>query len=98
MVPSVCLWIVGLIFVVAGTIKALDARHFLREIGEYQLLPARWIAPTALALVALEVAVGVGLLVRLADLLIPLAAVILLAFAGLTLWGASTGRTEDCGC
>jgi hypothetical protein len=89
---------VGFVFLGAGAIKALDARRFARDIDEYRLLPRRRIRLAALALIALECALGAALVVRLADVLVPVAAAIVIVLFGLTLWALVTHRVEDCGC
>jgi hypothetical protein len=98
MTGYLCAALAGLVFLVSGTLKALDARAFFRQVLRYRLLPARWAQVVSIFVVGLECALGAGLAVHVSPLLIPAAAVLLVTFAALTAWGTSTGRIDDCGC
>jgi hypothetical protein len=97
MIGYLCAGLVGLVFLVSGTFKALDAAAFLRHTLRYRLLRPQWLRIACICVVGLECAVGAALALDV-TLAIPVAAVLLLGFAALTWWGTSTGRVEDCGC
>jgi uncharacterized membrane protein YphA (DoxX/SURF4 family) len=90
----------ALLFARAAVHKVRDAPAFRSALAGYRLLPGNWAAPAAYALVALEVAVSVGLC--LTALTRPAA----VAAAGLLLlYAAAIGanllrgiRDIDCGC
>ena len=98
MVTYVCMALVGAVFLGTGTIKSLDARQFLRQATDYQLLPRAWAGLAALGFIGLECLIGAALLLHLSDLMIPVVMALLVFLMGLTIWGTSTGRVEDCGC
>jgi len=59
----------------------------------------RLLLPVALGLIGLECALGVALIAHaFPTWLVPGTIGLLLVFSGLTLWGTSSGRVEDCGC
>jgi hypothetical protein len=90
--------LVGLVFLATGALKAIDSAKFVTQLLRYRLLPRSWVGPASLLAIALEAGLGAALLVNLSPLAIPVAAVVLVAFAALTWWAASSGRVEDCGC
>src|SRR5437660_8392594 len=90
--------IVGAVFLVTGMLKAVDSGAFVTQVFRYQLLPPRLVFPAALLFVGLECGLGVALIVGLSAWALPLTMATLAAFSGLTLWGAKSGRVEDCGC
>jgi len=98
MVASAAAVLVGLVFLVTGALKALDAAQFLRQVRRFRLLPRAWERPAALFVIAAECALGVALVTQLSPWLYPLAAGVLVAFLGLTAWGVRNGRIDDCGC
>lgn len=90
--------LVGLVFLVTGTLKALHSARFRDHIGRYRLLPFPWVQPAAVLVIAFECTLGAALLLGLSPWLLPLAGLVLAGFAALTAWGTSSGRIEDCGC
>ena len=90
--------LIGLVFLVTGTLKALDSARLRDQILRYRLLPAPWAQPAAVLVIAFECALGAALLLGLSVWLLPLAALVLVGFAALTAWGTSSGRVDDCGC
>jgi hypothetical protein len=99
MIGYFCAALAGSVFLVSGTLKALDAGSFRRQILRYRLLAPQGTPPAAVGLVGLECALGAALIVNLSPALaIPAAGVLLAGFAALTAWGTSTGRIDDCGC
>ncbi len=90
--------LVGLVFLATGTLKAVDSARFFDQVRRYRLLPPATVLPSALLFIAVECALGTALLLGQSRWLLPAAALMLVAFAGLTAWATSTGRAEDCGC
>jgi uncharacterized membrane protein YphA (DoxX/SURF4 family) len=90
--------LVGLVFLVTGALKALDSGRFRDQIGRYRLIPDTWVQPAAVLVIASECTLGIALVLGVSVWLLPLAALVLVAFATLTAWGTSSGRVEDCGC
>jgi uncharacterized membrane protein YphA (DoxX/SURF4 family) len=89
----------GLIFLTAGILKALDPAEFVHQIAGYGLLGARLPAYAAPALIVLEITLGVALVAGARPLWAGLASIVLLAvFIAIEAYGLSIGRTEACGC
>lgn len=89
----------GLIFLAAGVLKALDPAEFVHEVAGYGLLSARLSSVAAPALIVLEITLAVALLAGARPLLAGLLSLaLLLFFIGIVAYGISAGRTEDCGC
>jgi hypothetical protein len=97
MTGYLCGALVGLVFLLSGALKALDAGAFLKQVRRYRLLPRGWEQPASLTFIGLECGLGAALLTGWPPAL-PVAAVVLVFFAALTAWGTSSGRVEDCGC
>lgn len=93
-----CVSFVGLVFLATGVLKALDSLQFLHQVGEYNLAPDNRVRQAGMAFITLECSLGMGLLVRLSDLLIPAAIGVLLFLIAVTARGAWSGKVEDCGC
>ena len=98
MMSSVAAVLVGVVFLVTGGLKSLDSAQFLRQIRRFRLLPHTWERPAALFVIAAECALGAALVTQLSPWLYPLTAAVLVVFLGLTAWGVSSRRIEDCGC
>jgi hypothetical protein len=87
------------LFASAALHKIRDPRDFLRTFADYEILPERFVAPGAVALVAIEVAVAIGLL-AVGGAVVGLTAVSLLVlYSGAIGLNLLRGRREiDCGC
>jgi uncharacterized membrane protein YphA (DoxX/SURF4 family) len=94
--PGVAL---GLIFLAAGVLKAVDPAEFGRQIGTYEIVSGGAAVLLAYLIIPLELALGTALVVgyrtRLAA---SLTGVLLLLFMGATAYAWSQGKTEGCGC
>jgi hypothetical protein len=90
--------IVGLVFLAAGALKAVDSASFVRQVGRFRLLPRRLEERAALLFIGFECALGAALLLAVSPWLIPPTALLLAGLAALTAWGAASGRLENCGC
>jgi uncharacterized membrane protein YphA (DoxX/SURF4 family) len=91
--------LVGGVFVVAGALKIPDPAAAVRAVRAYQLLPEGLVAPVAFGLPALEIAIGlalvVGLFVRTAAIA---SAVLLIVFIAAVASAWARGLQIDCGC
>jgi uncharacterized membrane protein YphA (DoxX/SURF4 family) len=91
--------ILGLIFVLAGFAKALDARSFLFTVKQLDLLPASEILPAAIVVMACEICFGLALLVGFQTRITAgLLAALLLSFVAVISFAMVRGKAVDCGC
>jgi hypothetical protein len=90
----------ALLFVWSASHKLRDAVGFRRALGNYQLVPDRWLAPTAALLIAAELGAAVGLwLPGLGADAACAAAGLLALYAGAIAINIARGRRDiDCGC
>ena len=91
---------IGLVFLIAGGLKALDPASFVDQIGRFRILPASLAPFAAYTLVPFEVALGAALLVDYRRRWAVGAAVaLLLGFIGLMAYTwAIGGDVSECGC
>lgn len=98
--------VLGLIFIVSGLVKAVDAKGFSFKLEEYfspSVFNILWLEaqalPLALIVIVLELLLGIMLVLRL-RLKFTLAALIALCifFAFLTFYSAYFNKVTDCGC
>jgi uncharacterized membrane protein YphA (DoxX/SURF4 family) len=91
--------LLGVILVVAGTLKLPDPAAAVRAVRAYRLLPEALVGPVAFGLPVLEIAVGLALLagvfVRTAAIASALLMAVFLAGVG-SAW--ARGLQIDCGC
>jgi hypothetical protein len=90
-------WIIGTVFVCAGSVKLLEPNAFAVLIGAYGILPDSLLLPVAIFLPALEVAAGIGLLFDIKGSL-GLIFGLLGLFIGILAYGIWMGLDVDCGC
>jgi hypothetical protein len=92
-------WVLGIVFMAAAFLKALDINAFTQQIARYQLLPANLELPFAIGLLAVESLVGVACLVssRLRTALLLMIALLALFF-GATLFRWSLLQDTNCNC
>lgn len=89
----------GLVFLAAGILKALDPAEFAHQVQEYGILGARLSAQVAPALIVLELVLAVALLAGVRPRLAGLGAIALLAgFIAIEAYGMSIGKESSCGC
>ena len=99
MIAYIATFIVGLVFLVTGTIKALSSRKFIEHIAQLGLVPGQLIVPVAITFIGLECALGAALILHVyPQWLVPGAIALLVLLSVVTIWSTSSGRTEDCGC
>lgn len=90
---------IGLIFLAAGILKALDPAEFAHEIQEYGILGARLSAQAAPALIVFELVLAVALLAGVLPRLAALGSLVLLAgFIAIEAYALSIGKQGSCGC
>lgn len=99
-IPRVLAAALGLILLTAVLLKAIDMELFIRQITAYGIISSRHVVVfSAWFFIALESALGVGLLVHYRPrLMLLLTAILLLVFVGATAFAWFTGATQDCGC
>ncbi len=97
-------WLVGLLFIFSGAIKANDALGFSYKLEEYFVLFGMdWLAAIALLLAMIicvvEIIVGLALLLGIKRELVSWSLLaMILFFTWLTGFSAVTGKVTDCGC
>jgi uncharacterized membrane protein YphA (DoxX/SURF4 family) len=91
--------ILGLVFVLAGFVKALDARSFLFTVQQLDLFPAPAILPAAIIVIVCEICFGLALLVGFQTRIAAgLLAALLLSFVAVIFFAIVHGKAVDCGC
>ncbi len=91
--------LVGVVLLLAGLVKALDAVAFVTHLTRFPGLPGRLARPLGPLLLAGECALGAALAVGLWPAWVrPLALAVLLGFAAVLAWGLYRGEAEECGC
>jgi uncharacterized membrane protein YphA (DoxX/SURF4 family) len=95
---------VGCVFIFSGVVKGLDPYGTVIKIGEYlHAMGIEWLGPLAgvacVALVSLEVALGVALVVGAWPRVVaPVVLAFNVFYTALTLWLAVANPIGDCGC
>ncbi len=90
-------WGLGGIFIYAGSIKLFEPKTFAVLIESYGIVPENLLMSVAMGLLALEVAVGIGLLFDIEGSL-SVAAGLLGLFIAILGYGIWMGLDVDCGC
>jgi hypothetical protein len=99
MIAYIATFIVGLVFLVTGTIKALNSRKFIEHVARLGLVPGQLIIPVAITFIGLECSLGAALILHtFPEWLVPGTLGLLILLSIVTIWSTSSGRTEDCGC
>jgi uncharacterized membrane protein YphA (DoxX/SURF4 family) len=90
--------VVGLVFLLAAGLKALDPTSFQEQIAAYGIFP-KLSALAAWTLIIFEVGLATALVVNFLPRVVPLLVMgMLLFFIGITWYGMSIGLGENCGC
>ena len=99
-VPRLIAGTVGIVLLSAAFIKMMDMDLFIRQMRDYGIISNYLLLSiNARALIALECALGVGLLIFYRPkLTLLLTSALFLIFAGATGWAWLTDATKDCGC
>lgn len=99
MIAYIATFIIGLVFLVTGTVKALSSCKFIERVDQLGLVPGRLIVPIAMIFIGLECALGTALILHVYPYwLVPGTLALLVLLSIVTIWSTSSGRTEDCGC
>ena len=90
-------WLLGGVFIYAGSTKLLEPKTFAVLIEAYGIVPESLLIPVAIALPALEAAAGIGLLFDIKGSLAVIAGLLglFIAMLGYGIW---IGLDVDCGC
>lgn len=103
-ITAISRFLVGVLFIISGLIKANDALGFSYKLDEYftvfntpWMIPAS--VPMAMLICILEVGLGVALLVGYRMVLVSwLLLLLIVFFTFLTFWSAYFDVVKDCGC
>lgn len=90
-------WILGAVFIYAGSIKLLEPKTFVALIEAYGIVPENLLLPASIALSALEVAAGIGIFFDIEGSLEVIAGLLVL-FIAILGYGIWMGLNVDCGC
>ena len=90
-------WGLGGIFIYAGSIKLLEPKAFAVLLDAFGVIPEGLLMPVAVALPALEVIAGIGLLFDINGSLGVIAGLLVL-FIAILGYGIWMGLDVDCGC
>jgi len=90
-------WGIGAIFIYAGSIKLLEPETFAVLIAAYGIVPHGLLMPVAVALPALEIVCGIGLLCEIEGSLAVITG-LLIVFIAILSFGIRMGLDVDCGC
>ena len=89
----------GCVFLLAGVLKVINPDELAREMTGYGIIGARLAAAAAPLLIAIEITLGVALLVGWqARLTAAAASALLLVFLGAKIYSFARGNTDPCGC
>jgi hypothetical protein len=85
------------IFLLSGVIKLFNPASFAAIIDAYGLIPESWVILVSMALPALELGAGIGLLIDIRGSLATVTGLLIL-FAFILGYGIWMGLDVDCGC
>jgi uncharacterized membrane protein YphA (DoxX/SURF4 family) len=94
---NLCRWVLGGIFIYAGSTKLLEPEIFAVLIEAYGIVPEGLLMPVATGLPLLEVIAGIGLLFDIRGSLALIGGLLVL-FMGILGYGIWMGLDVDCGC
>jgi len=99
-VPRVLSGALGVILLTAAVLKAADMALFVRQMGAYGIVSQHTLLVlSAWGVIALECALGVGLVVAYRPrFILTLTAMLFLTFMGATTWAWLRGSADQCGC
>jgi len=91
--------LVGATFLWTGALKAISPHTFREHLTRLGWIPERLMSYLVPAAAGLETAWGLVLILGVMPAItLPLTAVLLVVFTGISWWGVKSGRTTDCGC
>ena len=92
-------WLLGIVFLAAAFLKALDFNSFVQQIARYQLVTANLEVPLGIALIALESVLGLACLLSFRPRIALWGMIVLLAiFLTATLFRWTLLQDTDCNC
>jgi len=93
-------WILGGVFIYAGSTKLLEPKIFIVLIEAYGIVPESLLMPVAIALPAIEVAAGIGLLFDIEGSLLVIAGLLglFVAILGYGIWIDAETDDRECSC
>ncbi len=94
---KLCRWVLGSVFIYAGSVKLLEPEIFAVLIEAYGIVPEALLMPVAVALPALEVIAGTGLVFDVRGSLSAITSLLAL-FIAILAYGIWMGLDVDCGC
>lgn len=98
-ITRVLRWVLGVLFVWAGSLKIIDAAGFAESVSYYHLLPMAGVNWTAIFMPWLEVVCGVALITGVCDRgAAVLVALMLVVFIGALGYSIQRGLDINCGC
>lgn len=90
--------LLGAVFVFSAGTKVLAPQAFVASVESYGILPSNWSLPVATGVTALELALGLMLLLGVGRrLAVKISIPLILAFVGLVVYAMRAGL-ENCGC
>ena len=92
-----CRWVLGSIFIYAGSTKLIEPEIFATLIDAYGIVPEIMLLPVAILLPLFEVIAGVGILFDIRGSLTAILGLLML-FLMILGYGMAMGLDVDCGC
>ena len=90
-------FIIGSVFIYAGSLKLLDPKAFAHTISGYGLVPESLLAPIAIGLPVIEIAAGIGLILNIRGSLTVIFSMLVM-FVFVIWYGILKDLSIDCGC
>ncbi len=94
---SLCRWVLGAVFIYAGTTKLIEPQIFATLIDAYGIVPEIMLMPVAVLLPLFEVIAGIGILFDIRGSLTAISGLLVL-FLLILGYGMAMGLDVDCGC
>lgn len=94
---SLCRWVLGTVFIYAGTTKLIEPYIFATLIDAYGIVPEIMLMPVAVLLPLFEVIAGIGILFDIRGSLAAISGLLIL-FLLILGYGMAMGLDVDCGC
>ena len=92
-----CRWVLGTVFIYAGTTKLIEPQIFATLIDAYGIVPEIMLMPVAVLLPLFEVIAGIGILFDIRGSLTAISGLLVL-FLLILGYGMAMGLDVDCGC
>nr|WP_319395712.1 MauE/DoxX family redox-associated membrane protein [uncultured Desulfobacter sp.] len=92
-----CRWVLGTVFIYAGSTKLIEPEIFATLIDAYGIVPEIMLLPVAVLLPLFEVMAGIGILLDIRGSLTAISGLLIL-FLLILGYGMAMGLDVDCGC